>query len=156
MLPNLIRFLVYYRFWSSNLLKAANSPVGSTNPVEGCWFVLALKQKQPPFSHQNGQKGTCIRKENCWFFKFLVFQINTQDEWLGCCCDILWLAHDFYYVITWHSCFCTFILSYLSQSKATKSKDLNNLKQELEIDDHKIPIAELYRRHNVNPDTVSI
>nr|CAH0111942.1 unnamed protein product [Daphnia galeata] len=39
------------------------------------------------------------------------------------------------------------------KSKATKSKDLNNLKQELEIDDHKIPIAELYRRHNVNPDT---
>ena len=28
-----------------NLLKAANSPVGSTNSVEGCWFVLALKQK---------------------------------------------------------------------------------------------------------------
>jgi hypothetical protein len=44
----------------------------------------------------------------------------------------------------------------LLQSKATKSKDLNNLKQELEIDDHKIPIAELYRRHNVNPETVSI
>jgi hypothetical protein len=42
------------------------------------------------------------------------------------------------------------------QSNATRSEDLNNLKQELEIDDHKIPIAEHYRRLNVNPETVSI
>lgn len=34
-----------------------------------------------------------------------------------------------------------------------KEKDLDNLKQELEIDDHKIPIEELFRRLHSNPDT---
>lgn len=31
---------------------------------------------------------------------------------------------------------------------------MDSLKQELEIDDHKIPIADLYRRLKTNPDTV--
>jgi len=30
-------------------------------------------------------------------------------------------------------------------------KDLNDLKQELDIDDHKIPIEELYQRLGTNP-----
>jgi sodium/potassium-transporting ATPase subunit alpha len=34
-----------------------------------------------------------------------------------------------------------------------KEKDLDNLKQELEIDDHKIPLEELFRRLHSNPDT---
>lgn len=38
----------------------------------------------------------------------------------------------------------------------SKTKDLNALKQELEMDEHKIPIAELYRRLGTNPDTVSV
>ncbi|KAI9562820.1 alpha subunit of putative +/K+ ATPase [Daphnia sinensis] len=38
-------------------------------------------------------------------------------------------------------------------TKASTRNDVNNLKQELEIDDHIIPIADLYRRHNVNPET---
>ena len=36
-----------------------------------------------------------------------------------------------------------------------KGKDLDNLKQELEIDDHKIPIEELYQRLGSNPEAVS-
>jgi len=39
--------------------------------------------------------------------------------------------------------------------KAKKEQNLDNLKQELELDDHKIPIEELYRRLQTNPDTVS-
>ena len=35
------------------------------------------------------------------------------------------------------------------------AKDMDNLKQELEIDDHKIPIEELYQRLGTNPETVS-
>jgi len=34
-----------------------------------------------------------------------------------------------------------------------KEKDLDNLKQELDIDDHKIPLEELFRRLHTNPDT---
>lgn len=41
------------------------------------------------------------------------------------------------------------------QAPKKKEKDLDNLKQELEIDDHKIPIEELFRRLHTNPDTVS-
>lgn len=33
---------------------------------------------------------------------------------------------------------------------------MDALKQELDMDDHKIPITELYRRLQSNPDTVSI
>ncbi|XP_045626231.1 sodium/potassium-transporting ATPase subunit alpha isoform X2 [Procambarus clarkii] len=32
-------------------------------------------------------------------------------------------------------------------------KDMDNLKQELELDEHKVPIEELYQRLSVNPDT---
>jgi hypothetical protein len=35
-------------------------------------------------------------------------------------------------------------------------KDMNELKQELDIDDHKIPIEELYQRLGTNPETVKI
>lgn len=38
---------------------------------------------------------------------------------------------------------------------AGDKKDLNELKQELDIDDHKIPIEELYQRLGTNPETVS-
>jgi hypothetical protein len=34
-------------------------------------------------------------------------------------------------------------------------KDMNELKQELDIDDHKIPIEELYQRLGTNPETVN-
>jgi len=33
---------------------------------------------------------------------------------------------------------------------------MNELKQELDIDDHKIPIEELYQRLGTNPETVQI
>jgi sodium/potassium-transporting ATPase subunit alpha len=39
------------------------------------------------------------------------------------------------------------------QKAAKKEQNLDNLKQELEIDDHKIPFEELYRRLQSNPDT---
>ena len=32
-------------------------------------------------------------------------------------------------------------------------KDLDDLKQELELDEHKVPIEELFQRLTVNPDT---
>lgn len=32
---------------------------------------------------------------------------------------------------------------------------MNELKQELDIDDHKIPIEELYQRLGTNPETVN-
>ena len=35
-----------------------------------------------------------------------------------------------------------------------KEQRLDNLKQELDLDDHKIPIEELFRRLQTNPDTV--
>jgi sodium/potassium-transporting ATPase subunit alpha len=41
------------------------------------------------------------------------------------------------------------------QKKDKKDEKLDNLKQELDLDDHKIPIEELYRRLQSNPDTVS-
>lgn len=37
-----------------------------------------------------------------------------------------------------------------------KAQDLDNLKQELETDDHKIPMEELCRRLHTSPDTVRI
>jgi hypothetical protein len=42
------------------------------------------------------------------------------------------------------------------QAPKKKEKDLDNLKQELDIDDHKIPLEELFRRLHSNPDTVRI
>ena len=42
-----------------------------------------------------------------------------------------------------------------SAGKKGDKKDLNELKQELDIDDHKIPIEELYQRLGTNPETVS-
>lgn len=44
-----------------------------------------------------------------------------------------------------------------ANKKAKKGeKDMDYLKQELELDEHKIPIEELFQRHTVNPDTVCI
>lgn len=40
--------------------------------------------------------------------------------------------------------------------KKGDKKDLNELKQELDIDDHKIPIEELYQRLGTNPETVCV
>lgn len=37
--------------------------------------------------------------------------------------------------------------------KDKKAQNLDNLKQELDLDDHKIPIEELFRRLQTNPDT---
>ncbi|XP_063888582.1 sodium/potassium-transporting ATPase subunit alpha-B-like isoform X5 [Scylla paramamosain] len=37
--------------------------------------------------------------------------------------------------------------------KGEKEKDMDNLKQELELDEHKVPIEELFQRLSVNPDT---
>lgn len=39
--------------------------------------------------------------------------------------------------------------------KKGDKKDLNELKQELDIDDHKVAIEELYHRLGTNPETVS-
>ena len=33
-------------------------------------------------------------------------------------------------------------------------KDMNDLKQELEMDEHSIPLEELYARHETDPDKV--
>ena len=38
--------------------------------------------------------------------------------------------------------------------KAKKKENLDELKQELEMDEHKIPIEELYDRLGTNPNTV--
>lgn len=38
---------------------------------------------------------------------------------------------------------------------AKKGDDLDDLKQELDIDHHKVPIEELYRRFQTNLETVS-
>ncbi|XP_077985595.1 sodium/potassium-transporting ATPase subunit alpha-3-like isoform X1 [Glandiceps talaboti] len=40
-----------------------------------------------------------------------------------------------------------------AKKKKKGKKDLDELKQEIEIDDHKIPIEELYARHQTNPNT---
>jgi hypothetical protein len=46
---------------------------------------------------------------------------------------------------------------YLQSRKKTKKGDnLDDLKQELDIDFHKISVEELYQRFSTNPDTVSI
>lgn len=39
--------------------------------------------------------------------------------------------------------------------KAKKGDNLDDLKQELDIDYHKISVEELYQRFSTNPDTVS-
>ena len=36
---------------------------------------------------------------------------------------------------------------------SAKERNLNDLKKELEVDDHKITPEELYRKHGVNPET---
>lgn len=40
--------------------------------------------------------------------------------------------------------------------KQKKKENLDELKQELEMDEHKVPIEELYERLGTNPDTVCI
>jgi len=42
------------------------------------------------------------------------------------------------------------------KNKSKKGKHLDDLKQELELDQHKIPIAELYKRYNCSPTKVCI
>ena len=44
----------------------------------------------------------------------------------------------------------------MKKGKKGGDKDLDDLKQELEIDVHKVPIEELYQRLQTNPDTVSL
>ena len=41
-----------------------------------------------------------------------------------------------------------------AKKKPEKEKDMAYLKQELELDEHKVPIEELFQRLSVNPDTV--
>ena len=59
----------------------------------------------------------------------------------------MWLFGAFPYLF--------FLILFLLFQPKEKKKDMDALKQELDIDDHKVPIAELYRRSNTNPDTVS-
>jgi len=40
-----------------------------------------------------------------------------------------------------------------TKKRQRKDKDLSDLKQELELDEHKIPVEELYQRLQTNPDT---
>ncbi|KAG0719289.1 Sodium/potassium-transporting ATPase subunit alpha [Chionoecetes opilio] len=40
-----------------------------------------------------------------------------------------------------------------AKKKVDKEKNMDNLKQELELDEHKVPIEELFQRLSVNPDT---
>lgn len=42
------------------------------------------------------------------------------------------------------------------KKKVDKEKNMDNLKQELELDEHKVPIEELFQRLSVNPDTVRL
>ena len=43
----------------------------------------------------------------------------------------------------------------MKKGKGKKGKDnLDDLKQELELDEHKVPIEELFQRLQTNPDTV--
>ena len=49
-----------------------------------------------------------------------------------------------------------FSLYFQSRKKAKKGDNLDDLKQELDIDFHKISLEQLYQRFSTNPDTVSI
>lgn len=49
-----------------------------------------------------------------------------------------------------------FSLYLQSRKKAKKGDNLDDLKQELDIDYHKISVEELYQRFSTNPDTVSM
>jgi hypothetical protein len=49
-----------------------------------------------------------------------------------------------------------FFFYFQSRKKAKKGDNLDDLKQELDIDYHKISLEELYQRFSTNPDTVSI
>ncbi len=42
------------------------------------------------------------------------------------------------------------------KKKKDKKAEMDELKQELEMDEHRIPIEELYARLGTNPDTVSV
>jgi hypothetical protein len=48
-----------------------------------------------------------------------------------------------------------FSFYFQSRKKAKKGDNLDDLKQELDIDYHKISFEELYHRFSTNPDTVS-
>jgi hypothetical protein len=48
-----------------------------------------------------------------------------------------------------------FSLYFQSRKKAKKGDNLDDLKQELDIDYHKITLEELFQRFSTNPDTVS-
>lgn len=39
--------------------------------------------------------------------------------------------------------------------KKKKGKEMDELKRELELDEHKVPIQELYRRYGCDPSKVS-
>lgn len=60
------------------------------------------------------------------------------------------------------NCILTSPFLFQSKKKPQKAKgkkgdkDLNDLKQELELDEHKVPIEELFQRLTVNPDTVCL
>ena len=51
-----------------------------------------------------------------------------------------------------------FVFEQMSRKDGGKKpgKDMNELKQELDIDDHKIPIEQLYQRLGTNPETVNV
>jgi hypothetical protein len=49
-----------------------------------------------------------------------------------------------------------FSLYFQSRKKAKKGDNLDDLKQELDIDFHKISLEQLYQRFSSNPDTVSM
>jgi len=49
-----------------------------------------------------------------------------------------------------------FSLYFQSRKKAKKGDNLDDLKQELDIDFHKISLEQLYQRFSTNPDTVSM
>ena len=49
-----------------------------------------------------------------------------------------------------------FSLYFQSRKKAKKGDNLDDLKQELDIDYHKISLEQLFQRFSTNPDTVSM
>ena len=49
-----------------------------------------------------------------------------------------------------------FSLYFQSRKKAKKGDNLDDLKQELDIDFHKISLEQLYQRFSTNPDNVSM